>query len=240
MHYCGAVPMRSRLQLAMLEEVRTPEPPIRLSAIFFEPGSAEQVAAELRSLGDLVLALGAPLSEPRQGREARSVDDFLRRLGVSPQPPDPESSKLADQLRDLARFTPRDGRDDHDGAVGEGSYNEFPLFETNADAVFCALQGRRLPAKRHPLGIQLRIEELSGDHVIDEGGDLWHRRIEEIDAAACALAAHRYAVGHASWLGEADEAVVVLPGSSIPAEFDTRGVMPPVERLQLPATGGQV
>ena len=82
--------------------------------------------------------------------------------------------------------------------------------------------------------MQLRIEELSGDHVIDEGGDLWHRRIEEIDAAACALAAHRYAVGHASWLGEADEAVVVLPGSSIPAEFETRGVMPPVERLQLP------
>jgi predicted nuclease with RNAse H fold len=240
MHYCGAVPMRGRLQLAMLEEVRTPEPPIRLSAIFFEPGSAEQVAAELRSLEDVVVALGAPLSEPRQGRQTRSVDDFLRRLGVSPQPHDPEAGKLADQLRDLPRFTPRDGRDDHDGAVGEGSYNEFPLFETNADAVFCALQGRRLPAKRHPFGIQLRIDELSGDHVIDEGGDLWHRRIEEIDAAACALAAHRYAVGHASWLGEADEAVVVLPGSSIPAEFDTRGVMPPVERLQLRATRGQL
>ena len=46
MHYCGAVPMQGRLQLAMLEEVRAPEPPIRLSAIFFEPGSAEQVAGE--------------------------------------------------------------------------------------------------------------------------------------------------------------------------------------------------
>ena len=43
----------------------------------------------------------------------------------------------------------------------EGAYNDFPLFETNADAVFCALQGRRLPAKRHPFGIQLRIEELT-------------------------------------------------------------------------------
>jgi predicted nuclease with RNAse H fold len=234
MHYCGAVPMRGRLQLAMLEEVRTPEPPIRLSAIFFEPGSAESVAAELRSLGEVVLALGAPLSSPRQGREARSVDEFLRKLGVAPQPADPVSGELADRLRDLPRYTPRDGTDDHDGPVAEGAYNEFPLFETNADAVFCALQGRRLPAKRHPLGIQMRIDELSGDHVIDEGGDLWHRRIEEIDAAACALAAHRYAVGHASWLGEADEAVVVLPGSSIPAEFETRGVLPPVERLQLP------
>ena len=90
MHYCGAVPMRGRLQLAMLEEVRTPEPPIRLSALFFEPGSAEQVAAELRTLGDVVFALGAPLSAPRQGREERGVDDFLRKLGVAPQPPDPE------------------------------------------------------------------------------------------------------------------------------------------------------
>jgi predicted nuclease with RNAse H fold len=233
MHYCGAVPMQGRLQLAMLEEVRTPEPPIRLSAIFFEPGSAEQVAAELRSLGDVVFALGAPLSEPRQGRDTRSVDEFLRKLGVVPQPRDPVSSELADQLRDMQRYTPH-GADDHDGPVAEGSYNESPLFETNADAVFCALQGRRLPAKRHPFGIQMRIEELTGDHVIDEGGDLWHRRIEEIDAAACALAAHRYAVGHASWLGEPDEAVVVLPGSSIPAEFETRGVLPPVERLQLP------
>jgi predicted nuclease with RNAse H fold len=234
MHYCGAVPMRGGLQLAMLEEVRTPEPPIRLSAIFFEPGSAERVAAELRSLGEVVLALGAPLSAPRQGRQARGVDEFLQRLGVVPQARDPEATKLADALRDLPRFSPQEGRDDHDGAVREGSYRDFPLFETNADAVFCALQGRRLPAKRHPFGIQLRIEELGGDHVIDEGGDLWHRRIEEIDAAACALAAHRYAVGHASWLGEPDEAVVVLPGSSIPAEFETRGVMPPVERLQLP------
>ena len=91
MHYCGAVPMRGRLQLAMLEEVRTPEPPIRLSAIFFEPGSADQIAAELRSLGEVVFALGAPLSGPRQGRPMRDVDDFLQKLGVSPQPPDPEA-----------------------------------------------------------------------------------------------------------------------------------------------------
>ena len=36
----------------------------------------------------------------------------------------------------------------------------------------------------------------------DTGGELWHRRIEELDAVACALCAHRYAVGHASWLGD--------------------------------------
>jgi hypothetical protein len=55
-----------------------------------------------------------------------------------------------------------------------------------------------------------------------------------MDAAACALCAHRYAVGHASWLGAPDEAEVVLPGSSIPYEFQREGVLPPVERLRLP------
>ena len=69
--------------------------------------------------------------------------------------------------------------------------------------------------------------------MIDDGGDLWHRRIEEIDAIVCALCAHRYAVGHASWLGDPAEGVVVLPGASIPAEFSRQGVMPPVERLHL-------
>ena len=233
MHYCGAVPTRGRLQLAMLEEIRAPEPPIRLSAMFFEPGTAAQVAAELRSLGDVVLAVGAPLAEARQDG-ARACDEALKRLGVPPQPPDREAGRLAELLGDLRRYAPPGGADGHDGAVGDGAYHDFPLFETNADAVFCALQGRRLPAKRHPYGMQLRIEELTGDRLIDEGGDLWHRRVEELDAAACALAAHRYAVGHASWLGDPDEAVLVLPGSSLPEEFATRGVMPPVERLQLP------
>jgi hypothetical protein len=103
--------------------------------------------------------------------------------------------------------------------------------------VFCALQGHRLPSKRHPFGMQLRIDELAGDHVVDEGGDLRHRRIEELDAVVCALCAHRYAVGHASWLGDPDEGVVVLPGSSLPDEFPREGVLPPVERLELPRVG---
>ena len=200
MHYCGIVPMQRQLQLAMLEEVRAPEPPIRLSAIFFEPGSAAQVSEELHSLGDVVVGVGAPLS----GRQPE-----LERRGVAPQAESPEAARLVELLG-------------------------LPVFETNADGVFCALQGRRLPAKRHPYGMQLRIEELLGDRVTDEGGDLWHRRIEELDAVACALSAHRYAVGHASWLGDPSEGVVVLPGSGLPETFRSSGVLPPVERLQLP------
>ena len=232
MHYCGIVPTQRALQLAMLEEVRRPQPPIGLSAIFFEPGSAAQVAAELESLGDVVVAVGAPLAEPREGRPGRDCDALLLRRGVAPQPAGRETRELAELLSGMSAFAPDD--DEREGQVEEGSYHDFPLFETNADGVFCALQGQRLPAKRHPLGLQMRIDELEGDRVADEGGDLWHRRIEEIDAAACALCAHRYAVGHASWLGDPDEAVVVLPGSSLPYEFPREGVLPPVERLQLP------
>jgi hypothetical protein len=220
-HYCGIVPAQRTLQLAMLEEVRVPEPPIRLSAIFFEPGSAAQVAAELRSLGEVVLAVGAPLS----GRQPE-----LERRGVPPQPESADAARLV-ELLGLPVFTPPDG-DEQEGLVDESAYQDYPVFETNADGVFSALQGRRLPAKRHPYGMQLRIEELLGDRVTDESGDLWHRRIEELDAAACALCAHRYAVGHASWLG-----AVVLPGSDLPETFRSAGVMPPVERLQLPTEG---
>jgi predicted nuclease with RNAse H fold len=236
MRYCGVVPMHGALQLAMLEEVRAPEPPIRLSALFFEPGSAPQVAAELDSLGEVVVGVGAPLRQPSEGRPGRDCDALLLRRGVAPQPADRETRRLADLLRALPVFTPAD--DGHDGPVGEGAYHEFPLFETNADGVFCALRSKRLPAKRHPLGLELRIDELNGDHVLDEGGELWHRRIEELDAVACALCAHRYALGHAAWLGDPDEGVVVLPGRSIPEAFAREGVIPPVERLQLPRVTG--
>jgi predicted nuclease with RNAse H fold len=231
-HYCGVVPVRGLLQLAMLEEVRVEQPPVQLSAIFFDPGTAAQVANELTGLGDVVVGLGGPVSEAPNG-QPRACDAELAARGLTPQPPDPELRSLAGLLADqLPAFEP--DADGGEGQVPEGAYHDFPAFETNADAVFCALQGKRLPARRHPLGMQLRIEELEGDHVVDDGGELWHRRIEELDAAAAALCAHRYAVGHASWVGSADEGTVVLPGSALPERFTSVGVMPAVERLQLP------
>jgi hypothetical protein len=184
--------MQRALQLALLEEVRDPDPPIRLSALFYEPGTPEQVAAELRRLGEIVVGIAS---------------------GAEP----------VAELLDLGMFHADDG-----DAVAEGAYTDTPLFPTDPDRVFWALQGRRLPAKRHPYGMQLRIDELEDDRIEDESGDLWHRRVEEIDALACALCAHRFAVGHASWMDG-----VVLPGTNLPHEFSTRGVMPPVERITL-------
>src|SRR4051812_16434579 len=229
MRYCGVVPARGLLQVAMLEEVRQPEPPIQLAAVFYEPGSAAQVAAELTALGEMVVAVGAPATH---GGGSRRCDERLRARGIAAPRPDPEALRLADALGGLGMFRP--SGPDHEGPVPEGSFREAPVFETSPDAVFCALQARRLPAKRHPHGLRLRIDELEQDQVIDDGGGLWQRRIEEVDAAGAALCAHRYAVGHASWLGDPDEAVVVLPGTSIPQEFSTAGVLAPVERLQLP------
>ena len=80
MHYCGVVPMQSLLQLALIEEVRDPEPPVRLSAPL-RAGSAEQVAEELRRLEDVVVglapgaeavaeALGLPLFGPDDDEDA--------------------------------------------------------------------------------------------------------------------------------------------------------------------------
>jgi predicted nuclease with RNAse H fold len=231
-HYCGVVPARGLLQLAMLEEVRQPEPPIRLAAVFFEPGSAAEVAAELTTLGEVVVAIGAPTS---RANGTRGCDERLRARGISPARQDPEALRLVDALAPLALFRPPG--EDHEGVVPEGSFREAPVFETNPDAVFCALLARRIPAKRHPHGLRLRIDELLQDQVVDDGGGLWQRRIEEIDAAGAALCAHRYAVGHASWLGDPGEGVVVLPGASIPQEFSTAGVLGAVERLKLPRVG---
>jgi predicted nuclease with RNAse H fold len=235
-HYCGVVATHGALQLAVVEEVRASEPPIRLSALFFEPGTTEQVAAELRALSDVVVALGAPLSAAADGGPARECDTLLARRGVPPEPPSPEALRLGPLLDGLSAYRPDDAGES--GPVRDGAFRAFPLFETSPDGVFCALQGRRLPARRHPLGVQMRIDELAGDRVMDEGGELWHRRIEELDAVACALCAHRYAVGHASWLGSPNEGVIVLPGTSIPDEFQRHGVLPPVERLQLPPVTG--
>lgn len=228
MRYCGVVPLGpAHLQLVVVEEMRDPDPPIRLVGSFFDPGSGAEVASQVRLWEDeVVVALGGP-----SGPEAseRACDSMLAELGVAPARPAPELAALAAELSSLTPFA---AAEEGAGTVADGAYTDSPLIETNADGVFCALQNRRLPARRHPLGIQMRIEELEAEEVLDDGGDLWHRRIEELEAAAAALCAHRYAVGHASWLGGPD-GVIVLPGSAPPEAFETRGVVPPVERLPL-------
>ena len=232
MRYCGVVPLgEEHLQLATLEEVRVPEPPIRLSAVLYQPGSPAQLASAL-SEGESVIAAGAPLTRPAHGRPQRVCDELLRDRGIPPEPPSEAVLALSSGLRSPA-FAPEAAEGSVGGPVPEGAFQTGTLFETSSDGVFAALRGHRLPARRHPWGVHLRIAELSDDQIEDSGGELWHRRIEELDALACALCAHRYAVGHASWIGDPSEGVLVLPGTSLPESFPTEGVLPPVERRPL-------
>jgi hypothetical protein len=224
-HYCGIALGPGFLQLASLEEVLVPEPPVRLRASFYEPGDLEQVTAAIRALGDAVVGIGAPAGEDR------AADRELAERGVPPMHYSAQAARLYEELQDLGVYSPPGLSG---GQVEEGAFRTAAVFETSPDGLFAALQGRRVPARRHPLGIQRRIEELDQDHVHDPGGELWHRRIEEIEAAGAALAAHRYAVAHACWLGDPDEGVIVLPGSRIPERFSAEGVLPPVPREPLP------
>jgi hypothetical protein len=224
MRYCGIALGQGFVQLATLEEVLVDEPPVRLRASFFEPGDAAQAVEALRGLGDIVVAVGAPAGEDR------ACDRELAERGIPGMPYSDAAARVYEELAGLERYSPELGN----GQVEEGAFRAAPMFETTPDGVFIALTGRRIPAKRHPLGIQLRIAELEHDHVVDDGGDLWHRRIEEVEAAGVALAAHRYAVAHASWLGDPDEGVIVLPGSRMPARFTPEGVLPRVPRVRLP------
>lgn len=185
------------------------------------------------STPDAVVAVAAPVTAPLAGRDLRVCDVELRRRGVFPLARESSGESLVDALGGQGLFAPDDAAGASEGIVEEGAYHDAPVFETHPDGVFCALQGLRMPAKRHPFGIQSRIDELADEHVEDEGGELWFRRIEEIEAAAAALCAHRYAVGHACWVGDPSEGVIVLPGSRLPAEFSGEGVIPRVPRSPL-------
>lgn len=231
MDYCGIEVGPGMHHLCVLREVRTDEPPVRLEARFYEPGSADAVVARIGTLGQVVVAVAAPMTAALHGRERRACDHALRRIGVMPRPFSEEGGRLFEDLSPLGIFAP--DSDEHEGNVPDTAYETTPVFETNAEAVFSTLENRRLPARRHPLGVQRRIEDLTDNHVIDEGGALWYRRIEEIEAAAAAVCAHRFAVGHARWLGDPSEGVVVLPGNGPVRPFTTEGVMPPVTRRPL-------
>ena len=232
MHYCGIeVGPPDAHYLCVLQEVRTEEPPVRLEARFYEPGSANAVVARIGALEDVVIAVNAPMTQGTRGRDRRACDHALRHIGIAPLPFSSDGGGLFEELSELGIFEPEG--DAREGNVREGAYEDARVFETNVEGVFSALQGRRLPARRHPLGVQRRIEELLNDQVIDGGGDLWHRRIDEIEAAGAAVCAHRFAVGHARWIGDPSEGVVVLPGSGALHPFSTEGVLPPVTRFPL-------
>ncbi|MDP8944076.1 MAG: hypothetical protein M3N16_08170, partial [Actinomycetota bacterium] len=106
MRYCGIAVGGEFQHLCALEEVRRPEPPVRLRATFFAPGTADEVLAGLRALEDVVVAVSAPQSAPPDGERMRACDAELLRRGVPPQAYLEAGAALYDGLAHLGIYAP--------------------------------------------------------------------------------------------------------------------------------------
>jgi len=228
---CGIVPFGSLLQLAIVEQ-RLGAASGALDALTFEPGRAEAVRRELAVLAPAAVACGFRLPPPGPAAVGeRLCDRQLAKVGIRPNPQLPAGAERdwVTAVADLARL--EQGAEGARAGAGE-AYRGF-LCETVPDAVFARLLGARVPARRHPFGVRARIEALGHAAVRFRGGSPWDRRIEEIEAVACALCAFEALADNAIELGDRSEGVVVLPGREALAAFDQRALVPVVERLLL-------
>ncbi|HEX2087303.1 MAG TPA: DUF429 domain-containing protein [Solirubrobacteraceae bacterium] len=132
-------------------------------------------------------------------------------------------------LEPLGRYTP-EAHVAVEGAAGDLALRHGRLCETYPDAVFSALLGHRPPPKRTPWGLQQRIAALKLRGVVDDDGGLWQRTVDELDACAVAYAAYALAEGFASWAGDPDEGVIVLPVEELEDAYEP---LPPARRAPL-------
>ena len=194
-----------------------------------------------------LLAAGSPLRSRLglpEGRYERSrVCDallFRRRLPLYPVPSAGQALarweawigvgfELFEALSPLRVYRPEAG-DAVEGPVGEGALRHGRVCETYPDAVFCSLLGHRPPPKRTPGGLQQRIAALRLRGVVDDDGGLWQRTVDELDACAAAYAAYALAEGFGSWVGDAEEGVIVLPVEELESTY---APLPPPRRAPL-------
>lgn len=237
---CGVVPLGGLLQLALVEQ-RRGEHAGALDALTFEPGEASAVRRELASLAPVAVVCGYRLPPPEsvstgdpqaaEGAAAntgeRTCDRLLAEAGVRPNA---WCAEGAQAVADLPRI--------ESCVSAGGTLAARPpagvVAESVVDGIFGRLLGVRPPARRHPFGVRARIEALGRAAVRLRGGSPWDRRIEEIEALACALCAFELAAGNCLLVGERAEGMVVLPGREPLRRFETRGAVPLVERLALP------
>jgi predicted nuclease with RNAse H fold len=194
-----------------------------------------------------LLAAGSPIREQLavpEGRyeRMRVCDTLLFRRGL-PLYPVPRAGQqrtaweawiyvgfeLFRALGPLGRYEP-DNRGRYEGTVGDAALVHGRLFETYPDAIFCALLGHRPSPKRTPWGLQQRIAALKQRGVVDMDGGLWHRTLDELDACAAAYTAYALGAGFATWVGDPQEGVIVLPGQELLERYDK---LPPPARVEL-------
>jgi predicted nuclease with RNAse H fold len=195
-----------------------------------------------------LLAAGEPLRDhlglPAGRYETMRVCDallFRRGLPLYPVPAAGQPEKAWEQwirvgfsmfaaLEHLGRFEPASRNGTHEGAVGPGALQTGRLCETYPDAIFCSLLGHRPSPKRTPWGLQQRIAALKQRGIVDADGGLWHRTLDELDACAAAYTAYGLAAGLGTWVGDADEGVIVLPTGDLLPRYER---LPPPQREPL-------
>lgn len=174
-----------------------------------------------------LLAPGSPLRDhlalPAGRYERMRVSDallFRRGLPLYPVPAVGQQVKAWEQwitvgfdlfaaLESHGLYRPPE--DAYEGSAGAAALRHGRLCETYPDAIFCSLLGHRPSPKRTPWGLQQRIAALKLRGVVDADGGLWHRTLDELDACAAAYAAYSLYNGTATWVGDPDEGVIVLP-----------------------------
>jgi predicted nuclease with RNAse H fold len=193
------------------------------------PGSALREALDLpegryqrmRVCDALLFRRGLPLYPvPSAGQPRTAWEDWMY-VGF----------ELYAALAPLGRYAPAAGGRP-EGPAGEAALSHGRVVETYPDAVFCSLLGHRPSPKRTPWGLQERITALRHRGVVDEDGGLWHRTLDELDACAAAYTAYALTVGHATWVGDAREGVIVLPTTELLPRYDK---LPPPTRAALVA-----
>ena len=137
---------------------------------------------------------------------------------------------LFDTLAALEPYRPQAERGRVEGPVGIGALGAGRVAEAYPDAVLTALLGHRPSPRRTPWGLQQRIAALRLRGVVDADGGLWHRTLEELDAAAVAYAAYALAEGLGSWVGDRREGVIVMPVPELAERYEP---LPPPGRLPL-------
>ena len=194
-----------------------------------------------------LLGPGAPLRAeiglPDGRYERMRVCDallFRRGLPLYPVPPAGQSPQgweqwigvgfeLFDALSGLGLYRPPAAPGGIE-PVGAAALRFGRLCETYPDAIFCGLLGHRPSPKRTPWGLQQRIAALKVKGIADADGGLWHRTLDELDAAAAAYTAYAMAIGLGRWVGDPAEGVIVLPAQELLPRYDK---LPPPGRERL-------
>ena len=169
------------------------------------------MSAWVQRTGALAVGVDAPCRW-RTGGRMRAAERGLANLGIR---------CFATPCRETAEAHPfyawmRNGRSLYeslsgrypllDGSVAPAEAAEGVCFETYPQAVACVLAGRLLSA-RNKRSDRRGLLEAAGIRTGALGS------LDLIDAALCAVAAHRYLLGDYSMLGDPAEGFIFLPGA---------------------------